>query len=266
MQNVLDRILASKREEVRDARVRVPEAELRARCRDAAPPRAFEDALRERLAAGKPSVIAEFKRASPSQGVMKQDVDPAAIARQYEAAGAACLSVLTDGPFFNGSPADLKAARAACQMPVLRKDFLVDAYQVWEARAMGADCVLLIAGATPLALMQDMAALASELGMSALIESHRGSELADALQVASRLVGINNRDLATFETDLNVCIELSRQVPPDRVVIAESGISTAADVGRLRRAGIHAFLAGGALMSSPDPADAFRRIFASEVL
>jgi indole-3-glycerol phosphate synthase len=260
---ILDRILATKREEVAAARLAVPEASLRARAADLPKPRRFEQALRDKLAAGLPAIIAEIKRASPSQGVMKAEIDPGAIAAAYERAGAACLSVLTDGPYFKGAPADLRAARAACALPVLRKDFMVDPYQVWEARAMGADCILLIAGAVPLALMWEMAGLAHELGMAVLVESHRGEELDDALQVPTPLIGINNRDLATFKTDLAISIELSRRVPPGRLVIAESGVSSPADVRRLAEAGIHAYLVGGAFMSAPDPGAELMRIFAA---
>jgi indole-3-glycerol phosphate synthase len=170
---------------------------------------------------------------------------------------------LTDGPYFKGSPADLKAARARCNLPVLRKDFMVDPYQVWEARAMGADCILLIAGAVPLAEMQEMTGIAKELGMAVLVESHRGEELDTALQVATRLIGINNRDLATFKTDLGISIDLSRRVPADRLVIAESGVSSPADVHQLAEAGIHAYLVGGAFMSGSDPGAELTRIFAA---
>ncbi|MBL8517437.1 MAG: indole-3-glycerol phosphate synthase TrpC [Betaproteobacteria bacterium] len=261
MATILDRILASKREEVAAAHAAVPESTLRSQVAGLPPPRRFEQALRDKRAAGQPAVIAEIKRASPSQGVMKADIDPAAIAGGYERAGAACLSVLTDGPYFKGAPADLKAARAACGLPVLRKDFMVDPYQVWEARAMEADCILLIAGAVPVAAMQEMAGIAQELGMAVLVESHRSDELDAALQVPTPLIGINNRDLATFSTDLSISIELSRRVPPDRLVIAESGVSSAADVLRLSAAGIHAFLVGGAFMSAPDPGAELMRIF-----
>lgn len=258
---ILDRILATKREEVVAAKQSVPEESLRRLVADMPPPRAFEQALRDKVAAGRPAIIAEIKRASPSQGVMKAEIDPAAIARSYERAGAACLSVLTDGPYFQGSPADLKAARGACNLPVLRKDFMVDTYQVWESRALGADCILLIAGAIPLAAMLDMASMAGELGMGVLVESHRGEELDEALQVPTRLIGINSRDLATFKTDLSVCIELSTRVPRDRLVIAESGVSGAKDVDRLSIAGIHAYLVGGAFMIAEDPGAELGRIF-----
>lgn len=262
MATILDRILASKREEVALARASRAESGLRAQAADQPAPRPFEQALRDKLAAKRPAVIAEIKRASPSQGVMKAEIDPAAIARGYEQAGAACLSVLTDGPYFHGSPADLLAARAACALPVLRKDFTVDPYQVWEARAMGADCILLIAGAIPLSVMRELADLAQELGMGVLVESHRAAELDEALQLPTRLIGINNRDLATFRTDLGVSIELSARVPPDRMVIAESGVSSPADVRRLAEAGIHAYLVGGAFMSRADPAAELERLFA----
>ncbi|MDX2219412.1 MAG: indole-3-glycerol phosphate synthase TrpC [Burkholderiales bacterium] len=263
MATILDRILASKHEEVAAAQAKTPVSELRALAADLPAPRRFEQALRDKLALGRPAIIAEIKRASPSQGVMKVDIDPAAIAMGYERAGAACLSVLTDGPYFHGSSVDLKAARAACALPVLRKDFMVDPYQVWEARAMGADCILLIAGAVPLADLLELTGLAHELGMGVLVESHRRDELDEALKIPTRLIGINNRDLATFKTDLGVSIELSARVPADRLVIAESGVSSADDVSRLAEAGIHAYLVGGAFMSSEDPATELARIFAS---
>lgn len=259
---ILDQILAAKREEVDSARSRLDEQTLKAKVRDSAPPRQFEAALRAKLGRGFPAIIAEIKRASPSQGLMKAEIDPAEIASSYEAAGAACLSVLTDGPYFKGSPADLVAARSGCGLPVLRKDFLVEPYQIWEARAMGADCILLIAGAIPTSSMLDMAALASELGMSVLVESHKASELEEALKVPTALMGINNRDLGTFKTDLSVCIHLSSRIPPERIVIAESGISSPEDVKTLSVAGIRSFLVGGAFMSTPDPGAALRRIFA----
>ncbi len=262
MATILDQILATKREEVNAAKSRVDEATLRSKARDSAAPRPFEAALRAKLAAGRPAVIAEIKRASPSQGVMKVDIDPAGIARSYESAGAACLSVLTDGPYFKGSASDLIAARLGCALPVLRKDFMVDPYQVWEARVMGADCILLIAGAVPADAMLSMASLATELGMSVLVESHQESELEEALEVPTALMGINNRDLSTFKTDLSVCIRLSTQVPPERIVIAESGISSPDDVKTLSAAGIRSFLVGGAFMSAPDPGAAMQRIFA----
>lgn len=261
MTTILDRILATKREEVAAARAAVPESELRAQVADLAAPRPFEQALRDKVAAGRPAIIAEIKRASPSQGVMKAVIDPAAIARSYEQAGAACLSVLTDGQYFKGAPADLKTARSACSLPVLRKDFLVDPYQVWESRAMGADCILLIAGAVPLESLLQMANIAKEVGMGVLVESHRPEELDDALQVPTSLIGINNRDLATFKTDLSICVGLSARVPRERIVIAESGISGPADVRRLAEAGIHVYLVGGAFMSSDDPGKALLRTF-----
>lgn len=263
MATILDRILATKREEVAASRRAVPEAELRAQAADLQPSRPFELALRRKIEGGGPAIIAEIKRASPSQGIMKAEIDPAVIAVGYEKAGAACLSVLTDGPYFHGNPADLKAARAACSLPVLRKDFMVDPYQVWEARAMGADCILLIAGAVSVNALLEMAALSTDLGMGVLVESHRADELEDALKVPTQLIGINNRDLGTFQTDLGVCIELSARVPLGRLVIAESGITSSADVEQLWKAGILAYLVGGAFMSTPDPGAALKRVFAS---
>lgn len=261
MANILDRILAVKREEVAAGMRDVGLDSVRQRARDAAPPRDFLGAILARHAAGRNAVIAEIKRASPSQGVMQASLDPASVARSYESAGAACLSVLTDRQFFQGSAADLQSAKAACNLPVLRKDFMVDPFQVWEARALGADCILLIAGAVPLSAMQEMEVLAMELGMAVLVESHQDHELDEALQLKTPLVGINNRDLTSFKTDLGTSERLSRRVPADRIVVAESGIGQPEDVARLRQAGIRTFLVGGAFMSAPDPAQEFKRIF-----
>ncbi len=206
-------------------------------------------------------MIAEIKRASPSRGVLRQSFDPAEIARSYEAGGAACLSVLTDREFFQGSAEHLQAARAACTLPVLRKDFIFDAYQVHEARAMGANCVLLIAACLPLDDMKALEAQAEALGMAVLVEVHDASELEAALELRTPLLGINNRDLRTFETRLESTLSLLPGVPEDRVVVTESGILSAADVARMRSRGVHAFLVGEAFMRSPDPGAALRAMF-----
>jgi indole-3-glycerol phosphate synthase len=263
---VLDTILRRKGEEVADRRARVPQHELESRAVAMPATRGFADALESRAAAGEAAVIAEVKKASPSKGVIRADFDPAAIARSYEAGGAACLSVLTDVDFFQGSDAFLRQARAACALPVLRKDFTVDPYQVVEARAIGADCILLIVAALDDARLHDLAARAMELGMDVLVEAHDGAELERALRipaVAGRtpLLGVNNRDLRTFEVSLDTSIRLRAMLPPGRRLVAESGVATAADVRKLRDAGIGMFLVGEASMREADPGAALRRLF-----
>jgi indole-3-glycerol phosphate synthase len=260
---ILLRILARKREEVAErGRLRSIE-ELRAACRDASPPRGFADALAARVAAGRNAVIAEIKKASPSKGLIRADFDPVALARSYERGGAACLSVLTDVDFFQGADAYLQAARDAVRLPVLRKDFTVDAYQVLEARVLGADCILLIAAAFTEAPghMADLAALATELGMDVLVEVHDAPELAMALAVPGRLIGINNRDLHSFETSLETTYALLDRIPSDRIVVTESGIGTAGDVAAMRAHGVRAFLVGESLMRAPDPGARLRELF-----
>src|SRR5258706_10179918 len=222
MSDVLDRILAAKRREVEDAKVRVPVAEVRRLAREAAAPRGFERALRGKIAAGLPAVIAEIKRASPSKGLIRPDFDPARIAASYEANGAACLSVLTDREFFGGSADDLRAARPACPLPVLRKDFIVDRYQVHEARPWGADCILLIMDAAPDAELGALARLAAEIGLDVLVECHDRDQLDRAVKVESRLIGVNNRDLRTFETRLETTLDLVSQVPAGRLLASQS--------------------------------------------
>jgi indole-3-glycerol phosphate synthase len=223
------------------------------RARAAPPARDFVAALRAKIAAGRPAVIAESKRASPSMGLLRKDYDPAAIARSYERGGAACLSVLTDREYFQGAPEHLEAARAACALPVLRKDFMIDAYQVFESRAMGADCILLIAAAIGLPLMQELESVALGLGMAVLVEVHDGAELERALQLGTPLVGINNRDLRTFETRLETTLQLQSRVSAPRIVVSESGIAKADDVTRLWRKGVCAYLVGEACMRASDP-------------
>lgn len=261
MADILDRILAVKKQEVARDSAAVPLAEMRARARDASPVRDFAGSLRSRLARGKPAVIAEIKKASPSKGLLRPDFDPPAIARTYETHGAACLSVLTDEQFFQGSQAYLEAARAACALPVLRKDFIIDPYQVVHARAMGADCILLIVAALSLAQMQVLEATAQEFGMAVLVEVHDARELATALDLRTPLIGINNRNLRTFETSLETTLALLADLPSGRIVITESGIHTRDDVDRMRAQGVGAFLVGEAFMRAADPGEALASLF-----
>jgi len=261
MSDILQRILATKRGEIAAAQSAVPLEALEARARDRGPARDFVGALRSRLAAGRPAVVAEIKRASPSKGLLRADFDPATIAGAYERAGAACLSVLTDAHYFQGRPEHLEAARGACALPALRKDFVIDAYQVFESRAMGADCVLLIVAALATASMVELEALAHAQGMAVLVEVHDAAELERALALKTPLVGINNRDLRSFETRLEATLELLPRVPGDRIVITESGIGTRADVARMRARGVGAFLVGETLMRAPDPGAAFSELF-----
>jgi indole-3-glycerol phosphate synthase len=263
MSDVLRRILDAKRAEVAAAQRAVSQREIESRARAAAPARDFVGAIRAKRAAGNAAVIAEIKRASPSKGLLRADFDPGAIARAYEAAGAACLSVLTDAPFFQGAPEHLVAAREACALPALRKDFMVDPYQVFEARALGADCILLIVAALAPAEMSALEALALELGMAVLAEVHDAAELERALALKTPLIGINNRDLRTFETRLETTLELLPRIPADRIVVTESGIGTPADVVRLRARGVGAFLVGEAFMRAPDPGAALSEMFDS---
>ena len=221
------------------------------------PTRAFA----ARIIADQPAVIAEIKRASPSEGVIRADFDPAAIAAAYDSAGASCLSVLTDSRFFQGDDGHLCAARAACTLPALRKDFIVDAYQVYETRALGADCLLLIVAALEAEALRELNALAGDIGLDVLVEVHDRAELERALTLHPRMVGINNRDLATFATSLDTTLDLQDRVPSDVAVVTESGIHTRDDVARMRAAGVHAFLVGTAFMREPDPGAALRRLF-----
>jgi indole-3-glycerol phosphate synthase len=259
--NILDRILEAKRAEVAAAKEMLGETAVAARARAQSPPRDFTRALRAKLAAGRPAVIGEIKRASPSRGVLRENFDPAAIAKSYEAAGAACLSVLTDREFFQGSIEHLQAARASCPLPALRKDFIVEAYQVYEARAIGADCILLIAVSLKEKEMAELESLANELGMAVLVEVHDAKDLGSALKLKTPLLGINNRDLRSFETRLETTLDLLDRVPGDRIVITESGILAPADVARMRSSGVNAFLVGEAFMRAPDPGAALRALF-----
>jgi indole-3-glycerol phosphate synthase len=258
---VLDRIIAVKRREIDEAKERISAEEMQRRAEAASPPRGFERALRAKQAAGTPAVIAEIKRASPSKGLIRADFDPARIAASYEANGAACLSVLTDREFFGGSSDDLRAARAACSLPVLRKDFMIDAYQVHEARSWGADCILLIMDAAPDADFLAMAEVARTLGMDVLVEVHDASQLERALRLPTQLLGINNRDLRTFETRLETTLSLVGQVPQGHVLVTESGIASRADVHRLSGAGVSAYLVGSAFMAAADPGKELRKVF-----
>jgi len=261
MSDILQRILARKREEIDARRARVSEKALIARLHGAPRLRGFVDALRRRVDAGDAAVIAEVKKASPSKGVMRADFHPAAIAASYAAAGAACLSVLTDIDFFQGADEYLQQARDACALPALRKDFTIDAYQVYEARALGADCILLIVAALDDARLHELARLAAALGMDVLVEVHDAAELERALQTDALLIGINNRNLRTFETRLDTTLDLRARVPDERLLVTESGIHAPADVARMRAAGVHAFLVGEAFMRAPDPGAELRRLF-----
>ena len=261
MSTILDTILARKREEVAARRERTSLFELKARAASAPPLRGFADAVAAKIAAGQAAVIAEVKKASPSKGVIRADFDPAAIARSYADGGAACLSVLTDVDFFQGADEYLVAARDACALPVLRKDFIVDAYQLYEARVLGADCVLLIAAALDDRQLSEFAFIADELGMDALVEVHDLDELERALPVPARLLGINNRNLRTFEVSLQATLDLKSMVPADRVLVTESGILAPADVRRMRDAGVQAFLVGETFMRAEEPGEALRQLF-----
>ncbi|AWI52137.1 indole-3-glycerol phosphate synthase TrpC [Aquabacterium olei] len=266
MSDILDKINAVKHEEVAAARQRKPlqavREEAEARHRAGHDHRDFVGALRARIAAGRPGVIAEVKKASPSKGVLREHFVPADIARSYAAHGAACLSVLTDERFFQGHADYLKAARAACTLPALRKDFLVDEYQVFEAAAWGADAILLIAASLSDAQMADFEAVAHALGLAVLVEVHDGKELDRALKLKTPLVGINNRNLRTFEVTLDTTLGLLPRVPADRLLVTESGILGADDVRRMREANVHAFLVGEAFMRQPDPGVALATLFA----
>ncbi|MGE5161707.1 MAG: indole-3-glycerol phosphate synthase TrpC [Betaproteobacteria bacterium] len=262
MSDILERILATKRLEVERSRAARTLAALRADAERAGDPRDFVGAMRRKLAAGRPAVIAEVKKASPSKGVLRADFDPAAIARAYAASGAACLSVLTDREYFQGAPEYLAQARDASGLPALRKDFVVDAYQVVEARAMGADAILLIVAALDDARLREFERLALALGMAVLVEVHDAAELERALQLSTPLVGINNRNLRTFETTLDTTLSLLPRIPADRIVVTESGILAPADVARMRSAGVNAFLVGEAFMRAPDPGAELERLFA----
>jgi indole-3-glycerol phosphate synthase len=259
--DILEKILRRKAEEIAERRARVPRAELTRRAALAPPVRGFVEAIEQRIAQGQPAVIAEIKKASPSKGLLRADFRPAEVAKSYAAAGAACLSVLTDADFFQGADEYLQQARAACALPVLRKDFTIDPYQVDEARALGADCILLIVAALDDVALGELAGTAQHLGMDVLVEVHDGEELDRALGLNTALIGINNRNLRTFETRLETTLELLDRVPNDRIVVTESGFHTPADVVRMRAAGVHAFLVGEAFMRAPDPGRKLAELF-----
>ena len=265
MSDILKTILARKREEVAERKAHVTLAELRARIAEVPPVRGFAAALRKRVQARQAAVIAEIKKASPSRGLIRPDFDPAAIARSYASGGATCLSVLTDVDFFQGSDAYLGQARAACTLPVLRKDFTVDVYQVLEARAIGADAILLIAAALDNAALVNLHALAIECGLDVLVEIHNPVDLQRALMLTNAprtLIGINNRDLRTFETSIDTTLSLKEAVPHDRLLVTESGIATRGDVARLRAAGVGAFLVGETFMRAQEPGAELAKLFA----
>ncbi len=261
MSDILDKIVAVKRDEISLARRQRDLLSLRRDAESLGGQRDFVGSLRAKIAAGGAGVIAEVKKASPSKGVLRERFEPAGIAESYAEHGAAALSVLTDVQFFQGSAAYLAQARAACALPVLRKDFMVDAYQVFEAREMGADCILLIAACLPDALMADLEAQAHALGMAVLVEVHDGAELDRALLLKTPLVGINNRNLRTFEVTLQTTLDLLPQMPNDRLLVTESGILARPDVQRMRDANVHAFLVGEAFMRAPDPGKALAALF-----
>jgi indole-3-glycerol phosphate synthase len=260
--DILDRIVAVKREEVAAAKARRSAAQLLADAKAQTPVRGFAAALQRSIAQGRPAVIAEVKKASPSKGLLRDPFVPAEIAASYARHGAACLSVLTDQRFFHGSAAYLQQARAACPLPVLRKDFMIDEVQVVEARAMGADCILLIAACLADAQMAALEACAIELGLDVLVEVHDAAELERALRLKTPLVGVNNRNLRSFEVSLQTTLDLLPRLPPERLLVTESGIATAADVLRLRAAGVQAYLIGEAFMRAPDPGQALAALFA----
>lgn len=267
MQNVPDilrTILSDKKKHLARSRARLPLSSLRARLKDGGAPRDFVSCIREMHYQGKPAVIAEIKRASPSQGLLREDFNPADIAASYAANGACCLSVLTDEPHFQGADAHLQAARAACSLPVLRKDFIIDEYQIYEARALGADCILLIAAILSDMQLRDFSTLAEELGMAVLPEVHDRTELERGLMLRTPLIGINNRNLHTFAVTLDTTLGLLADVLEDRTVITESGILHRADVTSLQQHNVRAFLVGETFMRAPDPGQALSRLFFPE--
>jgi indole-3-glycerol phosphate synthase len=261
MDDILQRILDRKREEVVTRRESVPLTELQLRIDEMPTARGFAAALRAKISVNAPAVIAEIKRASPSQGVIRDHFWPSEIAISYEAGGATCLSVLTDIDFFQGADEFLRQAREACALPALRKDFTIDAYQVYEARSLGADCILLIVAALDDSQLNALCDLAIELGMDVLVEAHDADEVDRALKTKAQLIGINNRNLRTFKTSLDTTLALHERVPTDRVVVTESGIHERHDVARLRDAGVHAFLVGEVFMRAEDPGAELRRLF-----
>jgi indole-3-glycerol phosphate synthase len=261
MSDILNKILARKHEEITERASHVSLAELTARCKDLPATRGFTAALQAKISAGQAAVIAEIKKASPSKGVIRPNFQPAEIARSYEQGGAACLSVLTDVDFFQGEDAYLQQARAACSLPVLRKDFTIDPYQIYEARVLGADCILLIVAALDDRQLAELSHKAIELGMDVLVEVHDMDELERALQTASPLIGINNRNLRTFEVSLQTTLDMRQAVPQDRLLITESGIVTRDDVQTMRSNHVHAFLVGETFMRANEPGQALSALF-----
>ena len=259
--DILKKITDRKAEEIAERRSTISLQEQMARAEAASPARGFVENIRQTIEAGRPAVIAEIKKASPSKGVMRENFDPAAIARSYEKGGATCLSVLTDVDFFQGSDACLQQAREACSLPVLRKDFMIDPYQVYEARAIDADCILLIVACLDDTQLHELASLAVKLGMDVLVEVHDAGELERALQIDLPLIGINNRNLRTFETRLDTTLSLLEKIPPDRIVVTESGIHTPEDVALMREHGVNAFLVGEAFMKADEPGEKLRELF-----
>lgn len=260
---ILTKILATKTREIEQRQASLPLAEIKAHARDRDPAdmRGFAQALKNKIDAHQPAVIAEIKKASPSKGVIRDPFEPEAIATSYEQGGAACLSVLTDNDYFQGHETFLQAARAAVSLPVIRKDFLVDPYQIYEARTLPADCVLLIAAALSKTQLQDLAGLSQELGMDVLVEVHNREELDMALSLSTPLLGINNRNLHTFDVSLNVTLDLLEYVPQDKIVITESGILSKQDVERMREHSVESFLVGEAFMRADDPGQALSSLF-----
>ena len=261
MSDILNKILATKVEEIAAAKAKLSLDTVKTLASEQPKPRDFVGSIRAKIAAGNAAVIAEIKKASPSKGVIRADFNPAEIAKSYEAGGAACLSVLTDLEYFQGSADYLKQARAACNLPVLRKDFMIDAYQVYEARAMGADCILLIVAALELSQMRELETIAHELGMAVLVEVHDGDELELALQLETPLVGINNRNLRTFAVTLQTTLGLLSRLPDDRIIVTESGIFTTDDVKLMTDNNVHTFLVGEAFMRQPEPGVELAKVF-----
>ncbi len=262
MSDILNKILATKAIEVASSKAKLGVDAMLAQAKEQAPTRDFVGAIRQKIEAGDAAVIAEIKKASPSKGVIRSDFKPAEIAASYEQGGAACLSVLTDTQYFQGSAEYLKQARVACMLPVLRKDFMIDTYQVYEARAMGADCILLIAAALSLSQMQALEEVAHALGMAVLVEVHNAEELEQAMQLETPLLGINNRNLRTFDVTLNTTLDLLAKIGPDKIVVTESGIFTNEDVALMRQHNVHTFLVGEAFMRKDNPGAELASVFA----
>lgn len=262
MSDILNKIIATKKIEVATAKAQKPLATVQAEAAKASSVRDFVASIRGKIAHGQSAVIAEIKKASPSKGIIRTNFQPAEIAKSYEQGGAACLSVLTDAEYFQGSAEYLKQARDACNLPVLRKDFMIDPYQVYEARAMGADCILLIAAAIDLAKMRELEEIAHGLGMAVLVEVHNGEELDLALQLKTPLLGINNRNLRTFEVTLDTTLGLLTRIPKNKIVVTESGIFTSDDVALMRQNNVHTFLVGEAFMRQPEPGVELAKVFA----